>query len=537
MKKTIILLISVLLYTFFLPNHVAADYTQELDACNKILSKSSSVHEYCTLHIDAISGDRVTGPMVTISNSYIYPESGVARATKFLEEEYKGKLSWMENLSDQRPGLEKYMKVIEETGQDNMKFLIRQNPDLGFHTGGGKIVYTYHSYLFMQQGSCVMVVDGTANRGYKKRQDGRNEDVDGDVGKLKQESIAYMNKVSNDLTKNCKKEIIKTEAPAALALIDKPPKKSDFRKVSRSDFKLVYPVGTSSANLKPATQSANLKERIFIGKVGGEGEVVVERANGDSVSLKDDMTAHDGYTSPELRRVLSKYGTSTVRNVVPDQHIYYREVDCQILLKQAKQDQETLQRLGFIRKTSDFSFWSYDIIHTTQIGNCALFVEGGPVRMLTEQGRVTFKTLGDALISADNADFGVFYDSSSSTSFVDVYNGSVKVSNKSGQAKTISSVYGSGIKQIVVAKDGTMNEKIAIPQSEWEAFLASQQKKDEASGNIWLVAGTIAVLGVGGLIFFLHWKGKLLPLYKTLSQKVSGMNKNSSKTDKDEEKN
>jgi len=515
MKKTLLILSLCLgVFALFLPNYVFADYAQDLEACSKILSKSSSVNNYCTLHIDAIFGNRVTGPMVVISNAYIYPESGVARATKFLEEEYKSVRKWMQNPSDQREEFAKYLKVIEEAGTDNTKFLIRQTADEGFYTPGPNTIYFYHSYLFMQQGSCVMVVDGRANIGYVKGQNNKIDDVSGDVESLKKESIAYMNKVGNDLTKNCKKEIVKTETPKVPALIDNPPNESDFKKVVKSDFKLVYPVGSDSASLKVTTQSANLA---FIGKISGEGKLLVEFPNGQTVTLTDDYTGAEA----EEARVVWRHNVKLL-NYRFKLHIV--ETDCHIQIArdiaQAKGDTESIARLGVVRKPGKI----FDPERrNVMVGDCSDLDMENLMRIFVQKGPAILNLQNGFVVANQDADLGIFSDANSGLSTVEIYNGSVTVKNKSGQEKTISSVYGSEIKQIKVAKDGIMTEKIAIPGSEWEAFLASNQKKEKevSAGSNAPIVPVILVLAMGGLIFFLYQTGKLLLLYKVSIQKIS----------------
>ncbi|MCL5970150.1 MAG: hypothetical protein M1450_01440 [Patescibacteria group bacterium] len=515
--KKIILIFSLYLgfFVFFLPSHIFADYTQELNVCNKILSKSSSIHEYCTLNINAIFGNRVTGPMVVISNAYIYPESGVTQATKFLEEEYKSKLDWMRDPSDQSNGLVKYMKVIEEAGPDSMKFLIRQNPSTAFYSSGPKkIIYTYHSYLFMQQGSCVMVVDGDANKGYIKRQGGRNDDVDGDVEKLKQESIFYMNKVGNDLIKNCKKEIVKTETPVVPALIDKPPKESDFKKVAKSDFKLIYPVSSDSASLKAATQSSGMA---FIGKVSGDGELLVEFPKGQTVTLKDDYTGADVGEA----RVIWQHNVKLLNHRFT---FHISEIDCHIQIARdiarAEGDAVSLANLGVVRRPGE-------IIHPERVevivGDCSDLNIESLVRIFVQKGPAIFNMQNGFVVAEEGADLGIFNNTNSGLSTVEVYNGSVTVKNSQGQSRTISAVYGGQINRIEVGKDGVMTEKIAIPQSEWEAFLASNQKKEKEInlGRNLSMIPIVVVLAMGGLIFFLYRTGKLVSLHKTSSRKIS----------------
>ncbi|MBI2021674.1 hypothetical protein HYS93_02185 [Candidatus Daviesbacteria bacterium] len=309
------------------------------------------------------------------------------------------------------------------------------------------------------------------------------------------------------------------------ALVENSPKERDFQKVSKSDFKKVNPVSTASATPKPATQSANITGSIFIGKIGSEGELILQLPDGKEVKLTEDKSAFEGERPYSRWRDLIGTGQSYV---TPKRNIYIEEIDCHILLEQERRDQESLQRLGAIRYASEWGVDETIIVKPT--GNCTYLNEGGPVRVLAGEGQVTFKTPGGASVSAGNADFGIGYNAKSATSIVEVYNGSITVKNKAGSPKTISAVYGSQIKQIEVDKNGVMSEKIAIPQSQWQAFLASkQEKKDETKGNILLIVGAVAVFGLGGVVFFLYQTGKLLLLYQIASQKITEILKKISK--------
>ncbi|MBI2009704.1 MAG: hypothetical protein HYS86_00860 [Candidatus Chisholmbacteria bacterium] len=519
MKRTIISLILVFFFALFLPNRIFADYTQDLDACHKILSKSSS-DEYCTLHINAEFEGNVGSSKLYIANAYIYPESGVGQATKSLEEKYKSRLKQWQSPEDS--GIldsrerELYKKVIEEAGPDNMRFLIKQIPDEGFYTIGKNIVYDFRIYLYMQQGVCVIVMDGGAGRGYIKNQNNRFDDVDGDIEKLKKESIVYMNKVGNDLTNNCKKDT-----------------KSDFQKVAESDFEIVYPVPADLASPKQAAESVVMTSgtKLFLGVVGGGGEVLVEFPNGDDVTVEEKQAIDIKFGDLWKEwRFFNRFPQNNWKG-----HVTVQEVDCHILLAQEKQDQETLQRLGEIRSANRYDLGDTLIIKS--IGDCSYINEGGPVRALVEQGEVTIKTTGGVSISTQKADFGIGYDTASGQSIIEIYHGSATVSNQSGQSKNISTVYGSQINRIEVSQDGAMTEKIAIPGSEWEAFLASQQTETESksSGNALPILVAIIVLGIGGTVFFLYRKGKLMPLYRISIQKISELMRKTSKNNKRQE--
>lgn len=304
------------------------------------------------------------------------------------------------------------------------------------------------------------------------------------------------------------------------SLVIEPPKESDFQKVSKSDFKQVNPVGTASATLKSATESANLSGIIFVGKIGGDGELILQLPDGKDLKLTDDKSAFEGERPSGFR--FRDFNGSVNNYNAPKRHVYIKEVDCHILLEQEKRDQEIIKRFGGITYASDWGVDDTIIIKPT--GDCSYTNEGGPVRVLAGGGQVNFKTPGGAAVSANNADFGIGYNAKSAISIVEVYNGSINVTSSAGNSKTISATYGSEIKQIEVDKNGVMSEKIAIPLSQWQAFLASkQEKKDEAKGNTLPVVGVVAVLGLGGIIFFLYRTGKLLPLYRISSHKIAEM--------------
>ena len=302
------------------------------------------------------------------------------------------------------------------------------------------------------------------------------------------------------------------------ALVVDPPKVSDLPKIPQSDFRIVYPAGKTPAAQKLSTESANTAGSIFIGKVGDKGEIVVESPNGEKISLTDDRSGYDFLNS--------RFGATLPGPEMgnPTQ-LTIREVDCHIIA--SRNDSGNCDSSGRCRYAD---IWDAQTRIEKTVGDCTYINEGGPVRVLTEQGQVTFKTPGDVTVVAENADFGIGYSAKSDMSIVEVYNGSVIVTNKAGQAKKISTAYGSQINRIEVNKDGGMTEKIAIPQSQWKAFLASQQEKKQQvnTKSSSPIVPAILVLGMGGLIFFLYKTGKLLLIYKISIQKISElMGKNS----------
>ncbi|MBI4035922.1 hypothetical protein HY383_03150 [Candidatus Daviesbacteria bacterium] len=406
----------------------------------------------------------------------------------------------------------------------------------------------FRTHLIAQKGSCVIAIAGQTSLNSKQdefhsiRYDSSNThknvtNVTGYVvnehpgfdhgkAKLLEWAKGEAIKLEKAIGPYCSGSNATAKAPAppvnksnyTQALVIEPPKKSDFQKISKSDFKLVYPVGTSSATLKLATESANLTGTTFIGKVGGEGELILQLPDGKEVKLEDDKSAYEG------EKPYARWHDISGRNnyIAPKRSVYIEEVDCHILLEQEGQKAEALKRSEGIRYASDWSVDDTIIIKPT--GDCSYMSEGEPVRVLAIKGQVTFKTLGNISVSANNADFGIGYNAKPSISIIEIYNGSIIVTNNAGNSKTISTTYGEEIKQIELDKDGVMNEKIAIPLSQWEAFLASrQEKKEEPKGNTLPIAGAVAVLVLGGIVFFLYRTGKLLPLYKVYSQKIVQM--------------
>lgn len=290
------------------------------------------------------------------------------------------------------------------------------------------------------------------------------------------------------------------------ALVENPPKESDFQKVPKSDFKKVNPEGTASASPKSATQTAEITGSVFIGKVGDAGKILIDLPDGKTIILTDNQTAFDG----EMKKWrLIRDGGQSLSPTPLQMSIY--EKDCHLDIRPANET----------RWASD---WSGNNVITKTVGDCNYSNDEDPVRVLVDTGRVNFRTQSGVGIEAGKADFGIAYDSASGQSVVEVYNGSITVTSTLGNSKTISTVYGSKIRHLEVAKDGVMAEKIAIPESQWEEFLASnQQKKDETGGNSLPIAGAVVVLGLGGVIFFLYRTGKLIPLYRITIQKIVGI--------------
>lgn len=330
------------------------------------------------------------------------------------------------------------------------------------------------------------------------------------------------NKIAQD-----NKEYVKSE-------LDKRPKVSDFTKVSISEFTKVYPVSTISATPTPVTlpkvssESAKIIDNIFIGKIGEEGKIDITLPNGQTVSLEDNKAGIDpsDYFSDFYSYLHWDMSLEWARMLFE-----MSQLTDPLLVKQDACLFRTLWYIEGIGKVSVQAKWDKERKRCLRI-----FLVDGFMRVFSDEGNLPVTTPNGMTVIPSKSDFLVGFNSSSQRLVIEAYDGSLVVENKKGQSKTIISSYGLEIKRIEIDSDGAMIEKIAIPKSEWEAFLASNQKKEKEvnAGNNSTLVPVILILGVGGLIFFLYRKGKLLPFYKTLGQKVSAITKNISKTGREE---
>lgn len=78
-------------------------------------------------------------------------------------------------------------------------------------------------------------------------------------------------------------------------------------------------------------------------------------------------------------------------------------------------------------------------------------------------------------ITNQETDFGVAADPITKTTIVEIYDGKIEVESELTK-RTLETKYGSEIKRIEIEKNSQLEEKIAIPKSQWKAFLADQKK-------------------------------------------------------------
>lgn len=127
----------------------------------------------------------------------------------------------------------------------------------------------------------------------------------------------------------------------------------------------------------------------------------------------------------------------------------------------------------------------------------------GFAKIIVNEGNVRFKHRLIPLQAASETgvgcitkgtDYGIAYYPETKQTIVEIYDGAIDVAdlNMKKVFTTLSTSYGKQIKSVEVAEDKTNVEKTAIPQSEWPAFVAKQQKI--RSGN-WLYMLWVGLLG------------------------------------------
>lgn len=134
------------------------------------------------------------------------------------------------------------------------------------------------------------------------------------------------------------------------------------------------------------------------------------------------------------------------------------------------------------------------------------------------------------MLGTKGTDYGMSYNPETKKTIVEIYDGTVEIIDQSSNQvlATLSTTYNGEIKQVEINENKVIQERIAIPKSEWDAFLTSNKKQPERSVNTtnptpFLVV--IVVLALGGGVFFLYRTGKLVFLYKKYIQKTPVLHK------------
>jgi hypothetical protein len=155
----------------------------------------------------------------------------------------------------------------------------------------------------------------------------------------------------------------------------------------------------------------------------------------------------------------------------------------------------------------------------------------GFARLRVTRGFVRFSALGQraftpasetgVMLGTKGTDYGLAYNPENQITSVEIYDGTIEIIDESSEKilATLTTTYGNEIKRAEVTKDKNVEQKIAIPGSEWEAFSKSQAKPtaEEQQGisktgkGVWMFILLIIFLGGG---FWLYKKGllkKILP--------------------------
>lgn len=113
-------------------------------------------------------------------------------------------------------------------------------------------------------------------------------------------------------------------------------------------------------------------------------------------------------------------------------------------------------------------------------------------------------TLGDVGVRHHKTAYGMAIDPDSKKRIIEIYDGEIDVfDRKTGvMLATLSTEYGKGIQRVEIAADGTIKEQVAIPQSEWPAFVAKQQK---TGFDMWV--WVLIILFVAGSGYVVYRKG------------------------------
>ena len=100
------------------------------------------------------------------------------------------------------------------------------------------------------------------------------------------------------------------------------------------------------------------------------------------------------------------------------------------------------------------------------------------------QGPIQVQTADGVKVTNQQTDFGVGYDPAARQTVVEIYNGKVSVESSVGK-RELTSAYGSEIKRVEIEEGpgANLEEKIAIPKSQWPAFLVNQKNKEIAESQ------------------------------------------------------
>ena len=208
--------------------------------------------------------------------------------------------------------------------------------------------------------------------------------------------------------------------------------------------------------------------------------------------------------------------TLEVGSVIPNDAIVYTGYAATMLIRFSD------HLIVILRSLSELSVKQFET--DPSVYRTELKLESGELRFKVLEGTMKTDMKVSTPISTGavtGTDFAVSYDKESGISVFEIYDHSVKVtSNATGEEKTISSSYGSPIRRIEVGSDGVMIEKIAVPKSEWEDFVAKNILEQNTAGGkefFWTFLALIILAG-GFLVYKNGLLNKIVPIKSDKSQ-------------------
>ncbi|MBI2035929.1 MAG: hypothetical protein HYT12_04620 [Candidatus Liptonbacteria bacterium] len=134
----------------------------------------------------------------------------------------------------------------------------------------------------------------------------------------------------------------------------------------------------------------------------------------------------------------------------------------------------------------------------------AIYVSGGPAEDILSSMPDFLGAVSGYGVSHKKTAYGIAHDPENGKSVIEIYDGEIEIFDRqTGKVlASLSTVFGADIKRIEIDAGGIMTEKIAIPQSEWVAFVAKTEKGTLSTAWRW----GAAILIIGSIGYFVYRK-------------------------------
>ena len=157
------------------------------------------------------------------------------------------------------------------------------------------------------------------------------------------------------------------------------------------------------------------------------------------------------------------------------------------------------------------------IANTDSVGGPKIVAEVSAGNMIYIAGRSSsasdfLSAVSGYGVSHKKTAYGIAHDPESGKSVIEIYDGEIEIFDRqTGKVlASLSTIFGADIKRIEIDADGNMKEKIAIPQSEWSAFVAKHQKN---RSGVWLYVFGIAIIGAAAYLAYRN-KDEIMKIIK-----------------------